>query len=58
MLYVAQVVDINEEGNNETADLLREMGATVFAFQCDVSKKENIKRYALIDAQDRYILRP
>lgn len=40
------VVDINEEGNNETADILRELGATVFAFQCDVSKKENIKRLA------------
>ena len=39
-----QVVDINEEGNEETAQMVREFGVQAYAYKCDVSKKENIKR--------------
>ncbi|XP_041361482.1 epidermal retinol dehydrogenase 2-like [Gigantopelta aegis] len=38
--------DINTRGNEETADLLRHLGATVSAYTVDLSKKEQIYRAA------------
>ncbi|XP_077972068.1 estradiol 17-beta-dehydrogenase 11-like [Styela clava] len=40
------VVDINEDNNDETANLIREMGGIVHAYTCDVSKQENVKNLA------------
>ena len=33
-------------GNEETADMVREVGAPVFADVCDLSDKEDVKRAA------------
>lgn len=38
--------DINEEANNRVAEKLREQGATVFAFRCDITNKDEVYRVA------------
>lgn len=40
------LLDVNERGNEETASQVREFGATVHAFTCDLSKREDIYRVA------------
>lgn len=38
--------DINKAGNEETSALVREVGATVHDYVCDLSKREDIYRVA------------
>ena len=35
---------MNETGNLETANMLKESGATVFAYTCDLRNKDEIQR--------------
>ena len=34
--------DINTKGNDETAELVAQLGAQVFTYQCDLSSREDI----------------
>lgn len=39
------VVDVNEDGGNETVELVKEKGADAFFVKADVSKAEDVKNY-------------
>lgn len=39
------VVDVNEEGGNETVDMVKEKGADALFIKADVSKAEDVKNY-------------
>ncbi|VVC43046.1 Hypothetical protein CINCED_3A025870 [Cinara cedri] len=36
-------LDINEEGNDKTAQMVKETGAVVASYKCDISKRDQIK---------------
>lgn len=36
-------MDIDELGNNETAQIIKDLGGLATAYKCDVSKKDQIK---------------